>query len=260
MTTISVPYHLDEQLEDFAAGVTVDRTVTTELPSEDPWRRMAVLYEQVARAVAGSEAVPVVVSGDCTTSLGVLAGLQRGDGEIGIVWLDAHADFHTEDTTTSGYLGGMPLALAVGVGTLTLPTALGLRPVPESQVLLVDARDTDPGERDLLAKSSVRRTAVDSLHPDDLPPGRLYLHLDLDVCSPEQVPDLLYPTAGGPGVEAVLAAVARVIGTGRVAAVGLALTWRHDLSTTEHRVLVERFVSACGHPRGGGSRSENGGV
>jgi len=130
MVTVAVPYHLDERLAAFDAGVPVDLEVVVELPAGDAWHRMSALYEQVAQVVASySDRVPVVISGDCTTSLGVLAGLQRGGHEVGVVWFDAHADFHTEDTTTSGYLGGLPLALAAGVGTLRLPAALGLHPV-----------------------------------------------------------------------------------------------------------------------------------
>jgi len=98
----------------------------------------------------------VVISGDCTTSLGILAGVQRA-GDVGIVWLETHADFHTEANTTSGFLGGMPLALAAGVGTLTLPAVLGLRPVPESRIVLVDARDTDPGEQELAQHHFMRQ-------------------------------------------------------------------------------------------------------
>ncbi len=124
-----------------------------------------------------------------------------------MVWFDAHADFHTEATTTSGYLGGMPLALAAGVGTPTLPDLLGLRPVPESQILLVDARDTDPGERALLDASAVQRQSVLGLRPDDLPEGDLYVHLDVDVFDPRHVPGLLYPVTGGPSVQAVLDAL-----------------------------------------------------
>ena len=126
MLIMEVPYHLDERLEPFTTGLSADRTATSALPAGSPWQRMAVLYEHVAQQVAEQGAPGLIVSGDCTTSLGVLAGLQRRGQHPGIVWFDAHADFHTEASTTSGYLGGMPLALAVGVGTLTLPTALGL--------------------------------------------------------------------------------------------------------------------------------------
>lgn len=171
MGIIAVPYHLDERLEALNAGRPIDREITAELPSAGPWQRMAVLYEQVAEAVAGQSELACVVSGDCTTSLGVLAGLQRSGRDVGVVWFDAHAELHTDATTTSGYLGGMPLALAAGIGTLTLPAALGLRPVDESRIVLVDARDTDPGERVLLDRSAVRRTRVEDFDTAALPQG-----------------------------------------------------------------------------------------
>lgn len=168
---------------------------------------------------------------------------------MGVVWFDAYADFHTEETTTSGYLGGMPLALAVGIGTLTLPTALGLRPVPQSRTVLVDARDTDPGEHVLLDRSTVVRTRLEDLDADGLPAGELYLHLDVDVCEPAHVPDLLYPVPGGPGLTDVLDAVRRIVATGRVAAVGIAATWRHGgCATGAHEDLARRLVQGGGAP------------
>jgi arginase len=221
MLTVSVPYHLDEQVGGFAPGP-VDVTVAAELPDGGPWSRMAVLYDQVASVVAGAREPVTVLSGDCTTSLGVLAGLQRAGHDPSVVWLDAHADFQTEATTASGYLGGMPLALATGVGELTLPRLLGLHAVRAA--MLVGARDVDPPEEVLLAASTVRRRPVDDL--GRLPDGPLYLHVDLDVCDPAEVPDLLYPAPGGPALETVLDALRQVVATGRVAAVGLALTWR----------------------------------
>lgn len=227
MAILAVPYHLDERLDGFTASEPVDREITAKLPPAGPWQRMAVLYEQVAQEVAGHAEPVLVVSGDCTTSLGVLAGLQRSGRDVGVVWFDAHADFHTDATTTSGYLGGMPLALAAGIGTLTLPTALGLRPVPESRIVLVGARDTDPGEQLLLDRSAVTRARVKDLDAAALPNGKLYLHVDVDVCDPREVPALLYPAADGPPVSDVIAAVRRLAATGRVAAVGIAATWRH---------------------------------
>lgn len=222
-----MPYHLDQRLEPFDLAVAPDVEVTATLPATaGPWQRMAVLYERVAEAVAQATTPPVIVSDDCTTSLGVLTGLQRARGDPAIVWLDAHADFHTEATTTSGYLGGLPLALAVGLGTLTLPEALGLRPVPRSRAVLVDAY-TDPGEQELLDQSVVTRVRLQDLVDDVLPVGDVYLHVDVDVADPQDVPGLLYPAPGGPALTEVLAAVWRVMATGRVAAVGLAVTWQH---------------------------------
>ena len=237
-----MPYHLDERLADFTVGVPVDHEVVVDLPEAGPWARMAALYEQVAAVVSEQAEPPLVFSGDCTTSLGVLAGLQRAGHEVGIVWFDAHADFHTEATSTSGYLGGMPLALAAGVGTLTLPDALGLRPVPSSSVVLVDARDTDPGEHVLLADSQVTVTSVQDLEAA-LPPGPLYLHVDVDVLDPGELPDLRYPASGGPPAAQVLAAVSRVMATGRVAATGVAATWHHrSASDPAHHRVAQRLA------------------
>ena len=242
--TIVVPYHLDQRIEGFSASVGVDGEISVDLPADGPWQRMAVVYERVAQLVAVADGPTVVVSGDCTTSLGVLAGLQRAGREPGIVWLDAHADFHTEATTTSGYLGGMPLALAAGVGTLTLPAALGLRPVPEDRIMLVDARDTDPGECGLLKRSRVRRTGLADL--DDLPGGDLYLHVDIDVCDGAAVPGLLYPVPAGPTVHEVVGVVRRIAATGRVHALGIAATWRHDPPLPAHRALIASRLEAVG--------------
>ena len=243
MSLLTVPFHLDERLVPFDIGVPADTEITAELPAGDPWTSMAALYERVAAAV-GTEPV-AVASGDCTTSLGVLAGLQRAGRDVGVVWFDAHADFHTDATTTSGYLGGMPLALAVGRGDRTLPTALGLTPLAEERVVLVDARDTDPGEHQLLAGSAVTRTTVAEVL-SVVPDGDLYVHVDTDVCSPAAVPDLLYPADGGTSVAELLAAVEGLAATGRVAALGIAATWHHrSPAAPAHRALVEGLLAAA---------------
>ncbi|MFZ2044446.1 MAG: arginase family protein, partial [Trebonia sp.] len=100
------------------------------LPPGDTWARLAALYRQLAGAV--SDAVrhgdrPVVVSGDCTTALGTVAGLQHAGIDPGIVWFDAHGDVQTLETTASGYLGGLPLRLLVGYRPELIATDLGLR-------------------------------------------------------------------------------------------------------------------------------------
>lgn len=226
MTTILAPYHLDERIGDL--GVPADRTVVTSLPPGDPWSRMAVQYaavaDQVAEAVRAGER-PTVISGDCTTALGTIAGLQRAGLDPAIVWLDAHGDVQTPETTTSGYLGGMPLRLLVGHRRDLIADRLGLRDVPEERVVLVDARELDPPEADYLAGSAIRRTTVEELAGDLLPDGPLYLHVDFDVVDPDELPGLLFPAPGGPPFDAVADAIRRVLATGRVAAFGAACTW-----------------------------------
>ena len=241
MSFFSVPYHLDEPLAGFAvpalesaAGASGSIRVT--LPEGRPWQRLAALYEEVASAVAGASDVAIVASGDCTTALGTLAGLARRGLDPAIVWFDAHGDFNTDETSPSGYLGGMPLAIAVGRGDQTAPRALGLRPIDERRTILVDARDLDPAEREALDASQVRRLPVTALDPaaqqggeaKALPPGPIYLHLDLDVLDPLELPGLRFPSAGGVRQAELARAVGAVMASGRVAAIGLACTWWPD--------------------------------
>jgi arginase len=236
MTRILVPYHLDERLADLDFPVAPDSTVTVDLADGDTWSRLARLYELVAAAVV--EAVregtrPAVVSGDCTTAIATVAGLQRTGVAPAIVWFDAHGDVQTLETTTSGYLGGIPLRILVGYRPELLAGPLGLRPVGEERVVLVDARDLDPPEVTYLEGAAIRRSDVDDLSADRLPDGPLYLHLDLDVVDPDQLPGLRFPASGGPGWPPVVEAARRVIGTGRVAALGVGCTWHGGRGAAE---------------------------
>ena len=225
---IGVPYHLDEYLPDLDVPLRAGHTVSVEFTSDDVWNRLAVLYGAVADAVAGAASRgerPVVVSGDCTTALGTVAGLQRAGSVAGIVWFDAHGDVQTLETTASGYIGGLPLRLLVGYRPELIAARLALQPVPEQQVLLVGARDLDPPEVSYLQRARIRRAEVADLDRAALPHGPLYVHVDLDVIDSAQLPGLRYPAPGGPGPGLVASALRWLLGTGRVAAVGLACTW-----------------------------------
>jgi arginase len=238
MPVIAVPFHLDERLPDLELPLGADRTIAPELPPGPPWERMAALYEEVATAVATevrANRVPVVVSGDCTTSLGVVAGLQRAGRDPHVVWFDGHADVQTPETTSSGYLGGFPVRQLVGGSDRTAPERLGLRPVPEQHVVLVDVRDQDPPEVEYLARAAVRQAPVEEIG-DVLPPAPVYLHVDVDVTNPDDLPGLMIPASGGPSLAAVTAAVRTVVAAGGVSAVGLACTYRPGSGA--HRLLA----------------------
>jgi arginase len=228
VAVLRVPYHLDEYLPDLDTLLEGGQEITPVLPAGDVWDRLAVLYSAVGQAVAGSTrrgSVPVVVSGDCTTSLGIVTGLQRAGVDPAIVWFDAHGDVQTLETTASGYLGGLPLRLLMGYRPELIGTRLGLRAIPEDRVLLAGARDLDPPEASYLAAARVHRARVTTLTPAGLPGGPLYVHVDVDVIDPGELPALRYPARGGVSSGQLTAALRMILITGRVAAVGLACTW-----------------------------------
>lgn len=228
---ILVPYHLDERLTEVDAPITPDVTITEELPDGDPWTRMAHLYETVAATVANAArrgVRPIVASGDCTTSFGTVAGLQRAGFEPSIVWYDAHGDVNTVESSPSGYLGGVPLRMLTGVDRPLMADRLGLRDIPEERITLVDGRDLDPPEADYLKHSAIRQCPVDDVA---IPDGPIYLHIDFDVVG--DLPGLLFPAPGGPSLTALTESVRKVIDTGRVEAIGAACTWRPDAGNGE---------------------------
>jgi arginase len=150
------------------------------------------------RAARGRGSFPLVLAGNCMVSLGVLAGLRTGD--LGVVWLDAHGDLNTPETTSSGMLDGMALAVDVGRCWRTVSATVdGFAPVPEERVLLVGARALDEGEEHLLDASRIMLAGVDAVRAQGASGAlagrlealaarvsRVYLHLDLDVHDPAE--------------------------------------------------------------------------
>jgi arginase len=229
VTVIAVPYHLDEHLPGLDLVLRPDEVITAELPGGGAWDRLAALYSAVASAVssaAADGACPVVVSGDCCTALGAVAGLQAVGRTVGIVWFDAHGDVQTPETTTSGYLGGMPLRLLTGYRPELVADRLGLRPVPEEHILLAGARDLDPPEASYLAAAAIQRRDVADVVAADLPDVPLYVHVDLDVLDPREVPGLRYPARGGAAAGQLASALRGLLTSGRVAAITIACTWQ----------------------------------
>jgi len=220
--TLLVPYHHAEPLPALARAFAADDAVVI---SKGPAGAMvARLYDLVAGRVASSAEAIAVVSGDCTTSLATVAGLQRRGLEPGVIWLDAHGDFHTPHTTRSGYLGGMALAMLVGRAGRSLTGAIGLRPIAESACALIGARDLEPGEREALDASAIRRLAVEQLASAPLPAPPWYVHLDVDVIDPGELPGLRFPAAGGPPIATVGDALRALVARGEIAALGVACT------------------------------------
>lgn len=163
---------------------------------------------------------PISLAGDCCASMPVLAGLQATGVAPTLVWLDAHGDFNTPETSPSQFLGGMPLAMMVGRGPQWLCETNGVTPIPEDRIVLVDGRDLDPLEREAVDASGLRQIPTDAL-ADLRVDGPVHLHVDLDIVSSDAFPGFSYPAPGGPGPEAVKAAIEAFAATADVRAVSI---------------------------------------
>jgi arginase family enzyme len=131
--------------------------------------------------------VPILLAGECSVAISTLPVVVRGRPEARVLWLDAHGDFNTPETTGSGYLGGMCLAGACGLWD----TGFGAGVEP-ARVIMHGVRDVDGAERVALDRSGVHRVE----DPDQLAGLELFVHLDLDVLDPLAYP-ASFPAPGG---------------------------------------------------------------
>ncbi|MEN8238596.1 MAG: arginase family protein, partial [Actinomycetota bacterium] len=154
---------------------------------------------------------------------------------------DAHGDFHTWETTQSCFLGGMPLAMLTGRGEQTIVAGTGLRPLPDDRVVLVDARDLDEGEDAAVAASGMKVLSVDDVAGETPRSGPIYVHVDLDVVDPDDLPAMNYPAPGGPRAESVRAAVEHLASTGRVVAASVS-SWNPQLPDADRASAVTRSI------------------
>jgi len=222
-----------------------------DLPVGDVQQRMIAVHqplsELVKTAVLSGER-PLSIAGDCCTTIGVLAGLQKAGMAPTLIWFDAHGDFNTWATSPSGFLGGMPLAMLVGRGEQTMGEGVGLAPLSESWVILTDARDLDPQEAQTVEASAVMHLPdVTDLLEMPLPAGPLYIHFDVDVIDVADAPAMSYPAPGGPSVANLAEVFDRLAASGQVAAVSVS-AWNPELdgdgrSRKVSMELLSRLVS-----------------
>ena len=247
---IVTPWHLDEHIPAFPVPVGATETICPALRAGPVAARMSLLHQAVADAVARA-ARPLVLSGDCPTARAAVAGLQRRYRDLAVVWLDAHGDFNTPVISTSGYLGGMALAMLTGRTPELFGDALGLRPVADASIVLADARDLDPAERDALTTSHVRRVPADpaaiTSALGQLGPAPVYLHLDIDVIDSAQLPGARFPSGPGPSLAQIEECLAAACATANITAAYIACAWLPEhVSDQTSRQTITRLTAALG--------------
>jgi arginase len=165
---------------------------------------------------------PVVLAGNCNSCLGSIAGI--GPDNLGVVWFDAHGEFNTPETTLSGFLDGMPIAIATGRCWKSVAgTIPGFQPVAEKNLVLVGARDLDDEEQRQLGQSEINlvrttsgdETAILKKMETTLTDLQnritgIYLHIDMDAFEIGEGAANHYGATGGMSPEFMIKAIALV--------------------------------------------------
>ena len=187
------------------------------------------LMRMLAHAVRGAREggrFPIVLAGNCSTAVGTLAGLPA---DTGVAWFDAHGDFNTPETTTSGFLDGTAVAIITGRCWQQLAATVGFQPIRDERVFLVGTRDLDRLEAEMLSDSN-----IDVIEPEKLRTDlartvksvgqhveQIYVHLDLDVLDSSVAAANSYALSGGLTLEDVEYALSEIARELRIAAVTL---------------------------------------
>lgn len=212
-------------------AVVVEPAQTGQADRSGPLELGAAIAHHVSRARAHRR-FPLVLAGNCSSALGTVAGM--GARSTGVVWFDAHGDFNTPETSTSGFLDGMSLAMLTGRCCADDTRQIdGFVPVADEAVVLAGARDLDAAERPLLERSGVRFVPPGSAIAEQLAAAaegwpdavvEAYLHIDLDVLDPEEAVVNQFGAPGGvtlPDLLACIDAVAAHVPIGAAALTAL---------------------------------------
>jgi arginase len=172
--------------------------------------KSALLAEKVDEAIQ-SGSFPLVLGGDHSIAIGTLAGVAKHYKNLGVIWYDAHGDLNTAETSPSGNIHGMPLAVSIGLGHRSLTDIGGFSPkVNPENVVIIGARSLDEGERilikekgikvytmheiDRLGMTKVMEETIDYLKEKT---DGVHLSLDLDGLDPHDAPGVGTPVMGG---------------------------------------------------------------
>jgi arginase len=170
--------------------------------------------EELAKVVTDtlqSGEFPLVLGGDHSIALGSIAGVSRVHKNVGVIWIDAHADFNTYEITPSGNIHGMILAASAGIGESHLTNIGGWSPkVNKQNIVIVGARDLDPNEQVCLREHAIRIFTMSDIDRKGISDvmrqaitiagqgnDGIHLSLDMDALDPKEAPGVGTPVKGG---------------------------------------------------------------
>ncbi len=207
------------------------------------WHRMALAnanFAELVREGREQDAIAIGLEANCNDLLGMVAGLKYdADGntnKVGLVFIDAHGDFNVPETTLSGMLGGMPVAIAAGHALHNLRNTAGLaEPLPMEHIVWGGVRDLDPLERERFNEYEVHQFSVADIRSlsgnlqrqiDELAArvDYIYVHIDMDVLDPAEVPGHGLTVPDGPSSKDLAAAIGLWFQNPKTVALGIAST------------------------------------
>ncbi len=218
------------------------------------------LADTVTAALRANE-FPLILGGDHSIGLGSITGVTRVHKDIGVLWIDAHADCNTEETTPSGNIHGMILAALAGLGNSRLTDTDGWAPKLNTQrIVIVGARDLDLGERELLRTHHIhvftmsdidRRGIFDVMQQALAIAGQasdgIHLSLDMDALDPVHAPGVGTPVRGGLTYREAHLAMELIADSGRLIAMDVVeVNPILDRENATALLAVELVMSALG--------------
>jgi arginase len=210
-----------------AGGEGVAEGARLELPYPDTGVvERDALEEQTSELAAMLPERPLVLGGCCCAHVGAAHGLAARYGRLAVVWLDAHGDLNTPETSPSGNLWGMPLRML-----------LDDRVVAAGDVALIGARNLDPPEQDYVREQGIDDSLERALAGVDA----VYVALDLDVLDPKDV-DVLVPEPDGPTVDRIAATLEETVARTPLAGIGVT----GHLRTDKNAAVAARLLASAG--------------
>lgn len=195
---------------------------------------------------------------NCNSVLGLLGGMQKNleneyqPKRVGLVWIDAHGDYNTPETSPSGMLGGMPVAISAGKCLTKIREISGLKyPLSSPDIVMLGLRDLDEKEEEMIKEDNIQTfsekeiinfsekldNTISYLQSRE---GRIYVHVDLDILNPELAPAAGLPTSGGLSGKQLGMLLAKLLSYEKVA--GLALVSykpdrENEKETTKNEII-----------------------
>jgi len=227
----------------------------------EPIVKVAEELADVVTATLQESEFPLILGGDHSISLGSITGVTRVYKDVGVLWIDAHADFNTEESTPSGNIHGMILAALAGLGNSRLTGVGGWAPKLDTQrIVIIGARDLDNGERELLRSHHIHVFTMSDIDQRGISEvmrqalaitgeanDGIHVSLDMDALDPTYAPGVGTPVRGGLSYREAHLAMELIADTNRLVAMDVVeVNPILDRENATALLAVELVMSALG--------------